>query len=246
MHARLRPIERLPAGTLGVERARPFVAPFCGASSARAVVEASASRRVPVRLWKAEGLCGIENHDHVTRGWAQLGDVVEYIESRERMFEDGGEDVSIFGPAHELLPELLERLAPPSDLPTPHCAHLWIGGRGQITSLHEDPWPNYNFQIQGRKRFIVFPPDQAPLLEPCEPGARRPGEYRFDATGSNHGEGAGTMVEGFEGYVCEGHVVYIPPRWPHQVVYESALAVNLSFWGAEPPSQPLEFPSSQR
>lgn len=40
-------------------------------------------------------------------------------------------------------------------------SYLWIGPRGTMTPLHQDPMPNFLTQLVGRKFVHLFPPEQA-------------------------------------------------------------------------------------
>ncbi|WP_434420377.1 cupin-like domain-containing protein [Nannocystis pusilla] len=40
-------------------------------------------------------------------------------------------------------------------------SYLWIGPRGTMTPLHQDPMPNFLIQLVGRKLVYLFPPEQA-------------------------------------------------------------------------------------
>jgi hypothetical protein len=214
---------------------RPFTSTFEGSERALATIAAARSREVPVRLWRRAQLCGIANLQRETRASARLGDVLDHIEGRSRMFEDTDEDedVSIWTPAAAIVPELIEQVPAPAELPAPHFAQLWIGGRGQATSLHEDPWPNFNFQLAGEKRFILFPPEDAWCLYRS---AERPGEFDVDPLAPDE-----TSYPDFQRArqqtftLCAGQFIYIPETWPHQVEYLGALAINLSWWGRHAP-----------
>lgn len=212
----------------------PFVGPFTGAEAAWTTIVAARSRQVPVRLWRRAALCGQANLTTDVRATAVLGEVLDHIEARASMFEDDEEidDVSIWGPAHELVPELLDMVTAPQGLPGPHFVQLWVGGRGQATVLHEDAVPNVNCQIRGHKRFTVFSPDDRAFLYPSE---TRRGEYEVDPRAADltvHPAYAQARPRVFT--LQPGESIYIPPGWPHQVEYLDALTVNLSWWG---PSQ---------
>jgi hypothetical protein len=45
--------------------------------------------------------------------------------------------------------------------------NLWVGRAGIITSTHYDATYNFFVQLQGRKRFTLFPPNQTLYLYPC-------------------------------------------------------------------------------
>src|SRR5258706_5280564 len=41
---------------------------------------------------------------------------------------------------------------------------LWMGAEGQRSTIHNDNYHNLNAQLYGRKRFLLFSPDQHPQL----------------------------------------------------------------------------------
>jgi len=45
--------------------------------------------------------------------------------------------------------------------------NLWVGRAGIVTHTHYDCTYNFFVQLQGRKRFTLFPPDQNLYLFPC-------------------------------------------------------------------------------
>lgn len=50
---------------------------------------------------------------------------------------------------------------------SPLQVNLWVGRAGIVTHTHYDCTYNFFVQLQGRKRFTLFPPDQNLYLFPC-------------------------------------------------------------------------------
>lgn len=50
---------------------------------------------------------------------------------------------------------------------SPLQVNLWVGRAGIVTHTHYDCTYNFFVQLQGRKRFTLFPPDHNLYLFPC-------------------------------------------------------------------------------
>src|SRR6266513_412178 len=106
---------------------------------------------------------------------------------------------------------------------------LWIGAAGQRSTIHSDPYHNFNAQIAGRKRVIVFPPNQheaiyamfihsglwASPIDPLLPDYDTYPKFK--------------KAEGFEYELREGDILYMPRFWWHYFEATTA-AVNLNRW----------------
>jgi hypothetical protein len=111
-----------------------------------------------------------------------------------------------------------------------YLSKFWLGPRGTVTPLHWDLPHNLSAQVIGRKRWILYPPTQLPLLYPCQPWSRSPNVARVDPEGTDlarfprfaRARPVGTVLE-------PGEMLYIPRLWWHHV---RSLAENsaLSFW----------------
>ncbi len=103
--------------------------------------------------------------------------------------------------------------------------YLWIGPRGTLTPIHQDPMPNFLIQIVGRKLVHLFPADQAeknlyigqferPSFSPVDvenPDLSTYPAYR-DCTHYN------TVLQ-------PGEMLHIPRNWGHAV---KSLDVSIS------------------
>ncbi len=225
------PIEQRGAGSPRTDRKSPFVTAFGGAARAWTQIRAAANREVPVRMWRKSALFGANNLVEDIRATAMLGDVLSYLEQRTHLFEDDDEDVSIWAPARQVVPELTTIIPPPAELPGDPFAQFWAGGRGQVTSLHCDDADNYNYQLYGQKRFVLFAPADAPHLYPCDGDDGHVSEFHVDAMAPDlERYPAFSQARPMGCTLAAGQCIFIPRGWPHQVAYDSQLAANLSYW----------------
>jgi lysine-specific demethylase 8 len=106
---------------------------------------------------------------------------------------------------------------------------LWIGAVGQRSTIHNDPYHNFNAQIIGGKRFLLFAPEQHDKLypnffhaamwaSPVDPDAPDLAQYpRF------------ADVRGYECELQEGEILFIPRFWWHCVAARK-VSVNVNRW----------------
>jgi hypothetical protein len=106
---------------------------------------------------------------------------------------------------------------------------LWIAAAGQRSTIHNDAYDNFNAQIVGRKRFLIFAPRHHKALyavflnASCWASsidARRP-DFESYPLARN--------VEGLECELDAGDILYVPRFWWHAV---EALTpcVNVNRW----------------
>jgi peptidyl-lysine (3S)-dioxygenase / protease len=106
---------------------------------------------------------------------------------------------------------------------------IWVAAAGQRSTLHNDNYHNFNAQISGAKRFVLYAPE----------------DYAHLYT-EKHNEGCWvSRVDGFapdlalyplaaraRAYNCTlaaGEILYVPLFWWHQV-YAETTAVNINAW----------------
>lgn len=106
---------------------------------------------------------------------------------------------------------------------------LWIGGRGQRSTIHNDSYHNFNAQIVGRKHFIAFAPDQHSALHaiffhrgmwvsPVDPNNPDFALYpRF------------RDARGVQGELSPGDILYLPRFWWH-AAQAITTSVNINQW----------------
>jgi jumonji domain-containing protein 7 len=106
---------------------------------------------------------------------------------------------------------------------------LWIGAPGQISTIHNDNYHNFNAQLYGRKTFLLFPPEQHRLLytqlmnrtcwaSPINPHQPDIDKYPLFA-----------LAEALEACLEDGDLLYIPIFWWHQAT-ALTLSINVNLF----------------
>lgn len=107
--------------------------------------------------------------------------------------------------------------------------HLWIGAANQKSTIHNDNYQNLNAQIYGKKAFLLFSPEQHPLLypvkiddelwsSPIDPQNPDLAKYPlYDRTSC------------IEAILEPGEILFIPVFWWHQA-RAITTAINLNMW----------------
>jgi Cupin-like domain len=88
---------------------------------------------------------------------------------------------------------------------------VFIGPKGAVTPLHMDIWRTHAWlsQLAGRKRWILFPPDQEKLLYDFQVEPDRPDYQRFPLY---------RQARPMECTIGPGETVFVPSGWAHWVV----------------------------
>ena len=98
----------------------------------------------------------------------------------------------------------------PSALRMPY-PRVFLGPKGAVTPLHSDVWGTHAWlaQLVGRKRWILFSPDQVDLHYGCKVRVDAPdlGKYPRYA-----------QVHPIETTLAPGDTIFVPSRWAHWVV----------------------------
>jgi lysine-specific demethylase 8 len=106
---------------------------------------------------------------------------------------------------------------------------FWIGASGQKSSIHNDSNHGFNAQVYGRKRFILFPPDEyrnlytsritdetwASVVDWDDPDLTQYPLFAF--------------VDGLEVVLQPGEMLYIPAFWWHAAKAIS-ISINVNIW----------------
>jgi hypothetical protein len=93
---------------------------------------------------------------------------------------------------------------------------FFMGGKGTRTPLHSEFCGNVMIQVQGSKRWLLYPPDTLLYLDPA---ARRMPYFYSDAD-PYAPEGAPPLfarADRWEATVEAGDVLWVPPFWWHDV-----------------------------
>jgi lysine-specific demethylase 8 len=164
----------------------------------------------------------------------RLGDYIDLICSEQSDVERPPYfgNVSLNGAAVQ---ELKERLVTHRAFPnyfenqTGAEMRIWVGAAGQRSLIHNDNYHNLNVQAFGRKAFLLFAPEQYPFLytryfskscwiSPVEP--QEPDFERFPLFQD---------VEGYEGVLEKGEMLFIPKFWWHQA-RALTTCINVNSW----------------
>jgi hypothetical protein len=144
----------------------------------------------------------------------------------------------------DTLPELLDDIVTPEYVEKKQVllTNLWFGPAGNTTKLHYDVPTNFFAQVVGRKRFLLFPPNETKRLyryrtkaynmsqlDPDQPDIERFPLYRG--------------VEPIEVEVQEGDMLFLPSFWWHQV-HSLTTGMSVNFW-CTPPARRLMNLSAQ-
>jgi hypothetical protein len=109
--------------------------------------------------------------------------------------------------------------------------YIWLGPAGTVTHLHRDGSDNLFAQIWGRKSFVLYSPDQRPLLsawtpagdaglDGCDVDPDRPDDPRYP------------LFREARKVVCvvePGELLFLPEGWFHHVV-SLAPSLSINFW----------------
>lgn len=134
----------------------------------------------------------------------------------------------------ERFPELLRDIETPGVLDATKrlvAVNLWVGGAGTKSALHYDSMDNLLVQVEGRKRVMLFPPDEARNLYPAL-RARYPHISRANVFEGDSGRFpllAKARQRSAEITLMPGNAIYLPPFWWHAVEsLDPSSSVN--FW----------------
>lgn len=102
---------------------------------------------------------------------------------------------------------------------------IFIGPKGAVTPLHVDIWGTHAWlsQLVGRKRWILYPPNQKPLLYDYKVEPDRPDFKRYPLF---------EQARGVECTIGPGETVYVPGNWSHWVVsLEAGISLSSNYMG---------------
>ena len=135
-------------------------------------------------------------------------------------------------PIASALPELSDELTIPSWVPTGKIneVNLWMASAGSSTPLHYDDMHNLFAQIEGRKKFLLFNPDQFDRLYPGPLNTRSQHLSRLDMKAPDLLRfPKAEQAEYWEAVVLPGDLLFMPAFWWHQVSAPD-LAVSVNYW----------------
>lgn len=105
---------------------------------------------------------------------------------------------------------------------------LWIGGKGQRSTIHNDNYHNLNAQIHGKKEFLLFSPDETEKLyvkelnQTCWVSPVDPLNYNRETYPLFK------EAQSFRAIISAGELIYIPVFWWHYVTaLETSISVSM-------------------
>lgn len=113
--------------------------------------------------------------------------------------------------------------------------HIWISMSGTVTPLHFDPYEKHNLHalIRGRKRFVLYEPEQSRFLTPYPPEERIQQFSRVDLNAPDLRQFPDfPKAQGLECLLEAGDMLFLPMWWWHQVTTEST-AISVNLWWDE-------------
>lgn len=135
-------------------------------------------------------------------------------------------------------PELAPQLSPPAYARGARThPHLWFGSEGNLSPLHYDMANNLFGQLHGRKRFLLFHPDDSERLYPRDARGRHHNLSEVDAERPDLERHP--LAAQARPWTCEvgpGDLLFLPAFWWHQVRSLDA-GVSVSVWWAPRPEQ---------
>ena len=102
---------------------------------------------------------------------------------------------------------------------------IFIGPKGAITPLHLDIWGTHAWlaQLVGRKRWILFSPDQKPLLYDCRVQPQNPDLVSFPLF---------EKAKPVECTIGPGDLIFVPGGWAHEVVsLDATISITHNYLG---------------
>ena len=146
--------------------------------------------------------------DSVIEQWSKL-----WSHAQEVLHEHGGE----------------KSLIPQSRLST---VGFWLsrGGIQSITHYDNSLDNNLNFQIKGRKEFLLFPPQDWKYLKTFKAMSMHPFSFFHDIKKGNFNSFQQQMCQPQMVSLNEGDILFIPSGWFHFVEHMDELNINMTYW----------------
>src|SRR2546426_2235846 len=102
---------------------------------------------------------------------------------------------------------------------------IFMGPKGAITPLHADIWSTHAWlsQLVGRKRWILFSPDQRQFLHNYKVRVEQPDLERFPLF---------RQAKAVECTIGPGDTIFVPSRWAHWVIsLEAGISLTYNYMG---------------
>lgn len=135
-------------------------------------------------------------------------------------------------PIDARVPELAGEMSVPPFIPAAKLneINLWMASPDSRTPLHYDDMHNLFAQIEGRKRFVLFNPDQFEDLYPGPLNTRSESFSRVDLKRPDFKRFPRLAdVEYWEAVVWPGDLLFMPAYWWHHVSSQD-VSVSVNYW----------------
>lgn len=134
-------------------------------------------------------------------------------------------------PLNDYLPAIKPENALPGIAAEPR---IWIGNRSK-TQIHFDLYDNLACMVAGRKRFVLFPPEQLPNLyigpfETTVSGVPTSMADLDDPDFAAHPRFAEALKSATAAELEPGDVLFIPYMWWHHVESDADFNVQINYW----------------
>jgi lysine-specific demethylase 8 len=106
---------------------------------------------------------------------------------------------------------------------------LWIGGRGQKSTIHNDSNHGFNAQVYGRKMFLLYPPEQHRFLYAVRISDETWVSQVDWENPDREAHPDFRQAQGMQVTLEVGEMLYIPAFWWHSARAES-VAINVNIW----------------
>ncbi|KAK9507122.1 hypothetical protein O3M35_008930 [Rhynocoris fuscipes] len=107
--------------------------------------------------------------------------------------------------------------------------NAWFGPRGTITPLHYDPKHNLLSQVVGRKKILLYSPEDSLNLYPHDSKMLH-NTARVDPQAPNFQNFPRyKLAKCYQCILYPGEMLYIPPKWWHYVK-SMDISFSVSFW----------------
>jgi lysine-specific demethylase 8 len=132
---------------------------------------------------------------------------------------------------------LLDEVEVPPWIPSErlHTVWAWFSGPGVRTWLHYDNngCHNLNAQITGRKRCVLYPPDELRRMHLFSLGGDNPAHNCSAIDVENPAPAHAADLDGASAWCAEleaGDLLYIPAWWFHTFLHLGPFNSNVNFW----------------
>ncbi|MFP3515600.1 cupin-like domain-containing protein [Pseudomonas sp. SIMBA_077] len=114
-----------------------------------------------------------------------------------------------------------------------NAANLWVSYHGVFTQSHFDELENFNISLQGRKRFILFPPGRRDYYprSVLQGFGDKSQVFDFENIDPLRFPRLAAKISQRRDFILEpGEMLYLPLGWWHQAESLDDLNINVNFW----------------